>query len=237
LIVTIHQPEYLPWLGFVHKAAMADVIILLDNVQFRKNYFQNRNKIRTSTGYAWITVPIKKHPLNTPICEIEVNNSILWQKKCLKTFFYTYKKSPFFHKYMRELENIYSQKWLLLADLNTHIIKKLFLFFGLETDIVVSTDLGKISGKRDTLLLDLCLKVGATTYISGISGKEYLISAKFERQGIKVVYQEFYHPIYNQLYEPFLHCMSSIDLLFNYGDNSRNILLNDNTPRLDYLIE
>lgn len=237
MIITIHQPEHLPWLGFIHKTSMADVMVLLDNVQFRKNYYQHRNKIRISSGFSWITIPIQKHPLNILINEIKIDNTHKWQKNCWKTLYFNYKKAPYFSRYSRFFEEIYSRSWQFLAELNIKIIKKLLEFFDITTKLIIASELNGVSGKRDDLLLAICKKLGAEKYLSGISGKDYLDIKKFEQAGIKVTFQEFYHPIYRQCYQPFMPCMSSIDLLFNYGEKSKEILLSPGIPRLNYLIE
>jgi hypothetical protein len=121
--------------------------------------------------------------------------------------------------------------------MNIRIIQKLFDYFSISTKLVIASKLNGVSGKRDDLLLAICKKLGAEKYLSGISGKDYLDIKKFEQAGIKVTFQEFYHPIYRQCYQPFMPCMSSIDLLFNYGEKSKDILLSPGIPRLNYLIE
>lgn len=237
MIVTIHQPEHLPWLGFIHKAAQADCLVILDNVQFRKNYFQNRNKVRTASGFSWVTVPVQKSSLNSLINEIKIDNKHRWREKCWKTIYYSYVKASFFENYSNLFESIYFKNWDYLAELNLEIIQNLLKFFDVKTELVIASHIGDISGKSDDLLLSICKKLGAGEYVSGISGKDYLDVEKFEQAGIKVSFQEFYHPIYQQCHEPFMPCMSSMDLLFNYGDKAKDVLFDADTERLDYIIE
>jgi len=232
--IAIHQPEHLPWLGFLHKASLADAFVLLDNVQFRKNYFQNRNRIRTANGSSWLTVPVKRHPLNCLISQIKINNTHNWQDKIFKSISLNYQKAPYFKKYSSFFKETYSLDREFLSELNIHMIRNLLSFFGIKTNLVVASGLSDISGSKGDLLLSICQRLGADEYISGISGREYLDTESFKRSGIKVTFQDFFHPVYQQLYQPFIPCMSGIDLLFNYGDKSQEILLGAKTPRLDY---
>ena len=236
MYITIHQPEHLPWLGFLDKAAQADCIVILDNVQFRKNYFHNRNKVRTASGFSWITVPIKRHESKILINEVEIDNTHKWALKYYKTIFYSYNKAPYFRKYNSYFQSLLQKKWEKLVDLNMELIRFLFSAFNIETEIVMSSALENTRGKGSELLLSICRQLKAKEYLSGISGKEYLDEKCFTSENIRVNYQEFYHPVYKQLYEPFMHCMSSIDLLFLYGEDAPAILFSDKVERLAYLI-
>lgn len=237
MIVAIHQPEHMPWLGFFDKARQADLLVILDNVQFRKNYFQNRNKIRTQQGWAWLTVPVMaKGKSSQLIQDVLVNNAVNWRSKLLKSIFYSYNRAPFFEKYSGFLEQTYNWRRICLADLNEQIIRHIIHQFRIEVRIIRASTLG-VTGSGTDLLLQICQKLNTDIYLSGISGKDYLDESKFTEQGIKVIYQEFYHPIYKQLYEPFLPCMSAIDLLFNYGDKSLDVLKGVGVKRMDTLFE
>lgn len=228
VIVTIHQPEHLPWLGFFHKISQANLFIILDSVQFRKNYFQNRNKIRTANGWTWLTVPVKRKS-NTSIKDVEIDNNQNWRRKCWNSIYFTYKKSPFFGEYGHVLEKFYKQDWINLCELNIHLIEQFFTFLSLEPVILRSSEIG-VQGDGSELILNICKEVDADTYISGIFGNEYLNLSDFKKAGIKVTFQEFHHPMYKQLYEPFIPSMSIIDLLFNYGPDSLDIILGSGVP-------
>lgn len=237
MIVTIHQPEHMPWLGFFDKVRHADTFVLLDNAQFEKNYFQNRNKIRTQKGWSWVTVPvITKGRYPQLINQVEINNNVRWGKKCWMSISMNYSKASFFPQYNNFLKSIYDREWTSLADLNEEIIRYIIHVLGIEVEIIRASELG-VTGRRTDLLLEICQKLNADVYLSGISGKDYLEETKFAEQGIKVIYQEFYHPIYKQLYEPFIPCMSIIDLLFNHGDKSLDILMCIGVERMDTLFE
>lgn len=235
--ITIHQPEHLPWLGFFHKINMADVYVVLDNVQYRHKYFQNRNRIRASSGEVWLNVPIlRKCKRFQLIKEVAINNDIeRWQQKNWKSIYLNYKKAPCFAKYAEYFEELYSKEWQLLVDLNIDIIKNCLQFLGITVQVVYASQL-KVEGRGEQLVLDICKALNADVYISGISGiagkgKDY--KDKFSEHGIKVIYDDFHHPIYKQLYEPFLPCMSIIDLLFNHGDKSLDIINGIGVPVMD----
>jgi len=235
LIVAIHQPEHTPWLGFFDKMRQADMAVLLDNVQFRKNYFQNRNRIRTQQGWTWLTVPVlAKGKSGQLIQDTQINNTVNWQSKVWKSIFYAYNKAPFFDQYSSFLKQVYDKLWTHLADLNEEIIRYIAQELGIQAKVIKASTLGT-TGRSTDLLLEICQKVNADVYLSGISGKGYLEETKFTEQGIKVIYQEFYHPIYKQMYEPFIPCMSIIDLLFNHGDKSLDILKGIGVERMDTL--
>lgn len=230
--VTIHQPEHMPWLGFFHKINMADVFVILDNVQYRKNYFQNRNKIRTAEGWSWLTVPVR-YEFGQQIKEVSIDNSNRrWKKKYWDSIYFSYKKAPFFDRYSDSFKSLLEQQWLHICEFNIAIIIKLLKWLALRPCIIRASEMG-IEGKGTALLLKICQGLGASAYISGISGKDYLNIKDFKEAGIEVVFQEFHHPVYKQLYEPFIPCMSIIDLLFNHGDKSPDIINGIDVPVME----
>lgn len=223
--VTIHQPEHMPWLGFFHKIYMSDVYVVLDNVQFRRRYFQNRNKIRTKNGFQWITIPLKKENRDDLLIKdaLICNDDLRWKEKNIENINYNYRKAPFFKYGWEELNTIYRTNYLHLIDLNLALLNFFLKKLRVKKEIQLGSTL-KVTGFKGELILNICKTLGADTYISGISGKEYLDLKLFYDAGIDVVFQEFHHPIYRQLYDPFIPCMSIIDLLFNYGEKSINII-------------
>jgi len=233
ITITIHQPEHLPWLGFFHKINMAEKTVILDNVQFRKNYFQNRNKVRTSNGWTWITVPVHAKS-TTLINEVRIAADARWKKKWWNTVHLSYAKAPYFNDYSEIIHSIIEHDWKMLSDLNFELIKAIKDMLGIKTEFVKAAELNA-TGKGSSLILDICRKVGAATYIAGISGKDYLVEEDFKKENVNIKYQEFHHPIYKQLYEPFIPCMSTIDLLFNYGDKSLNIINGIGVPVMEEL--
>jgi len=231
LAVTIHQPEFLPWLGFIDKIRQCDIFVLLDSVQFEKNYFQNRNRIRTAWGAAWLTVPIfTKGFFGQTIREVRIQNGESWQKKHVQSLTQHYASAPFFKEYFPGLRELYGQPWDNLAELNISIIRWMAGAFGLSRRFIRSSELN-VSGKRTELLLNICKAIGATSYLSGISGRDYLDEPLFTGAGVAVKYQDFHHPVYPQRYEPFEPLMSGVDLLLNAGPESLRRLVQANETR------
>ena len=224
--ISIHQPVYLPWLGFIEKVTSSEKFVFLDDVQFEKNGFQNRNKIRTYDGEMWLTVPVKVKS-QTLLKDVKINYSTDWINKHKKSIIQNYKKAEFFDNYWFELEKIYDEKFEYLVELNIEVIKFLFDKLKIKTKTLFSSELD-ISDKGSNRILEICKNLNADRYISGISGKKYLLIDDFERQKIKLEFQNFQHPTYEQVFDPFYPNMAMIDLLFNEGDNALKIIKKGN---------
>ena len=226
MIVSIHQPAYLPWLGYLHRIAVSDLYIVLDHVQFEKNSFINRNKVRTKQGWCWLTVPVETKGRfgNLPIREVGIARNIKWADKHWQTICQNYGKSVFFDDHADFLEHIYHQDWAELSPFLQKMTNYLLMSFGIDTQILYSSDLN-VPGSKEELVLNLCRKVGATTYLSGPLGRDYLDVETFSAQGIKVVFDEYEHPIYRQVDQAFEPYMASLDLLCNHGPRSREIMM------------
>ncbi len=223
MIATIHQPQYLPWLGYFDKADRSDVFILLDDVQFKKNDWQNRNKICASQGGQWLTVPVI-HDFGQKINEVKINNKINWRQAHLKALQMNYSKAPFFKEYIGLFEKIYGMEWDFLININIYLIKELIDLLGIQTKIVLSSEF-QVSDERTQRLIDLCESVGADIYLAGADSGNYMDFEKFKKGGVSLMIQDFRHPVYQQRWtKDFLSCMSVVDLAFNYGDKSLTIL-------------
>lgn len=227
MIVTIHQPEHLPWLGFFHKADQADVLVLLDTVQFRKNYVQNRNRILGAGGPMWLTVPVlvKGHMSGT-IASLRINNEVDWRAKHWKSLQHSYGRHPFFAEYREFFEGFYRRRWELLCTLNMAAIDFLLAALSLRKKIIKASDL-PVEGASTELLLAICRHLGATVYLSGPTGRAYLNESSFAQAGIVVRYHQFQHPVYPQLRaKEFVSHLSVVDLLFNAGPRSIDVIRN-----------
>jgi len=225
MILSVHQPHYLPWIGYFHKLEKSDMFVFLDNVQYKKREFQNRNKIKTPDGWTWLTVPVlTKGRYKQLIKEVMVDNSKDWRHEHWKSIKRCYNRAPFFQEYYDVFEELYSQKWERLAELNIHVVKFLMSFLKIETPCFLESkfDIDATSTER---IIQLCKHLKADVYLSGVGGKAYMDEERFKEEGITLRYQEFKHPEYYQLYGNFEPYMSVIDLLFNHGNHSRDLLL------------
>ena len=223
-----HQPQYLPWLGFFDKLARADVFVLLDNVQFKKNEWQNRNRIKTAAGWQWITVPVK-HKFPQTIAEVGVNEAAPWRRKHRAALEANYGKAPYFDAIHRPIADLLDREWSHLAPLNLELIRSLASALGIETPTVLGSE---VRAREDPTLrlVDLCLELGADVYLSGAGGHEYLDAVAFESAGIEVRLQAYEHPTYPQLYGDFEPYMSVVDLLMNCGRESASIIESGRLP-------
>lgn len=221
----VRQPGYLPNLGFFKKIETSDYFVYLDDAQFSKDLFENRNKIRTFSGIRWLTVPLLRPVFKKKLNEVKIANSTEWNVKHKNIIKENYQNAPYFSQYWDPIEQILSKKWEKLIDLNLELIQYFNLVLGLSTKTIKSSKL-TISSTKSSRLLEICKKLNATTYISGESGKNYLDESIFQASEIKVLYERFQHPTYHQLHGGFIPNMSIIDLLFNEGDNSKQILRN-----------
>ena len=226
--IAIHQPEHLPWLGYLDKARHADEFIFLDTVAFKKNYYENRNRIRTPQGWAWVTVPVLlKGRFGQSFLDVEINNQARWAEVYWRTILQNYSRAPFWKMYGPVLEELLLRPWEKLVDLNLALIEWVWRAFGIATPTRRASALG-VCGKKSELLLDICRKTGATVYLSGPSGKDYLEQSLFADAGIGVEFHEFHHPEYPQRFSPFVPGMACIDLLLNEGPEGIRRL--DNVP-------
>ena len=165
MIAGIHQPHYLPWLRYIDKIARSDVFVLLDSVQYTKNGWQNRNKIKSTQGWMYLTVPVLD-AFGRPITEVRINNQTRWRDKHWAALVTNYSRAPFFGRYRELLEPTYREQWDLLHDLSVHTLELLLSALGIRTPLVRSSTLG-VSGSGTELLANICAKLGATTYLSG----------------------------------------------------------------------
>lgn len=225
MIVTIHQPEHLPWLGYMHKMALADRYVLLDATQYRHQYFQNRNRIVGNQEPLWLTVPVQKRQTRYGlISEQRIDHSHPWRDKYLKSVEYQYHRHPYFETYFPELVTILGQEPEHLVSLNYALLDFFRRAFGIATPLLLSSSLGVV-GQKTELIHDLCLKTDATVYLSGPSGRDYLDETPFRHSGLEVWYHDFAHPTYPQhRKKEFVSHLSALDMLMNCGPDSRSLL-------------
>ena len=235
MIVAIHQPHFLPWLGFLQRMAQADVFVLLDHVQFERRNYQNRTMIRMDGEARWSTVPVIQRSQKERIVEKLVDNRLGgargWGPGHLRTLKHAYRDAPFLGHYAPQLRNVFEAEWERLVDLNQAALDFLREAFDIRTPLVRSSELD-VEGARGELILDICRAVGADTLLAGMGGSRgYLDTGAFARAGVRVEFQQFRHPVYRQCGpQPFLPGLSAVDALFNCGPVSRAMLLGAVTP-------
>jgi hypothetical protein len=230
LIVAVHQPQYLPWLGYFDKMRRADVFCYLNDVQFKKNEWQNRNRIKTAQGWQWLTVPVCYH-FPEKINEVEINNAAGWQKKHLLALVTNYSRAPFYESYRAIFEDTFSREWKFISELNIHLLEHLRAALQIdEKPTVISSDLD-LREEPTNRLIDICKVVGADTYLAGKDGVHYMDLKRFEKSEIDVIIQDFKHPVYEQLFGDFESHLSIVDLLFNCGPESMRVIEKANEGR------
>jgi hypothetical protein len=227
MTVSAHQPHFLPWLGYFNKVAKSDVFIWLEDVQFRKNYFQNRTRIKGNQDELWLTLSVKKGSLHANINEIELVKNRDFQKitKTIKNY---YSKAPFFESHFKEIKNIINNSNDSLNDLNFDLFIYLLKVLEIKTEIIKSAELQIKEKDANNRLIEICKKVNATKYIAGKGGRNYMNEAHFKEYNIDVIWQEF--PIneikYQQAKGDFVEGLSILDVLFNIGKEKTKELVN-----------
>lgn len=216
----IHQLQYWPGLRFFAKMRATDIFIYLDDVQFEKREFQNRNRIRTARGWQYLTAPvISKGRFSQKINEVELDNSATWRADHLRALKLNYARAPFYREYLPGLEALYAREYRRLAELALATQDFLRDGFGIKTPIKFSSGF-KVSEASSARLVSLCAAAGADGYLSGAGGKNYLDTGAFSGAGIKLSWQEFAPREYPQAFPGFKPDMSALDLLLNCGPRS-----------------
>jgi hypothetical protein len=223
MIVAVHQPQYLPWLGYFDKMVKADVFCYLDNVQYKKNEWQNRNRIKTAGGWQWLTVPVT-YRFPQKINRVGIDRTTPWPKKHLQAMTTSYRRAPFYDEYMRLFEAVLKEDWGYLSALNVALAEALRRALGIGTKTVIASELTALREDPTDRLIDICRCFGADTYLAGQGGADYMDVSRFNDSGIRVKFQAFAHPVYPQLYGDFVSHLSVIDLLFNRGPESLPVI-------------
>jgi hypothetical protein len=220
MIVSGHQPEYLPYFGFFCKLIHADVFVFVDHVQFMQKGFHNRNYIRSATDKILLTVPvITAGRWRQAIRDVEIHNEVAWARRHWKSIALNYRKAPFFEACGGPIEAVYSRSWRWLVDLNAELISAVMEILGIKKKVVFSSELG-VSGQKTDLLVDICRAVGADTYLSGAGARRYVDEEKFRDAGLAHEILDARAPVYEQCHTGFVPNVAVIDLLFNCGPAS-----------------
>ncbi len=235
--VSIHQPCFLPWLGYLQRMASADVFVLLDHVQFERANYQNRTRIRARSGVPgrpdearWLTVPVLQRSRSERIADKEIDNhgegARHWSAVASATLRHAYRDAPFFAAHFRAVDEVLHAGWRRLSELDEALLGVLREAFDIRTPLVRSSELD-VRGAKSDLVLDICRALGADEFLGGLGGsRRYLDTAAFAAAGVRVIWQDFRYPVYPQRGDgPFLHGLSSLDLLFNCGPAGRRLFI------------
>ena len=230
MIVAAHQPHYLPWLGYLDKLAKADVFVVMDDLQYESQNYQNRQRLRLPTGPAWLTVPLEHGAQTDRICDKRIDNTGSdkqhWQRRHWLTIENNYSRTRYFARYAEELREVYTRTWDRLLDLDLKLLSLARTWLAIETPVVLASSLG-LAGHKTERLVDMCTKLGARSYLSGRGGSQsYLDVAQLDRAGVGVSWQCFVHPVYPQRYSErgFDAHLGFLDLMFNCGPRSLDAL-------------
>ena len=230
MIVAAHQPHYLPWLGYLDKLAKADRFVLMDDLQYEDQNFQNRQRVKLDQGPHWLVVPLVRGAQSERILDKRIDNSARgrhhWQARTWRTLVVHYGRSPHFHAYARDLEHVFTRRWEWLLDLQLHTLALACGWLGIATPIVRASTLN-LRGAKTERIADFCQKLGAKIYLTGGGGSTgYLDTGALAARGITTVWQKFEHPRYPQRYPAcgFVSHLGFLDLVLNCGSESAAVL-------------
>jgi len=227
ITIAVHQPNYLPWVGYFHKIAQVDVFVLLDSVQYpRGRSVAKRNRIKTAQGVQWLTVPVSlpKGAHGEATYRDVILRDDRWKKTHLKTLRVNYGRAPHFHPHFDRIEEILLQP-RPFVEMNVALIRYFLSQLGIDTPLYRLSELPEVTGRKSELIVNICRHFGADVYLSGQGARKYNDEALFAANDIRLAYQEFTCPPYPQLFGEFVPDLSIVDLLFNCGPESGAILL------------
>jgi len=226
-LVVIHQPDFMPYIGFFDRLVQADIYVVLDNVQYargNRDHWTNRDRIKTKKGESWITVSVQKKPRGTKINEILLSEDFDWREKCKNLLKENYGRAKYYDELMPYVEEMFDYWCGYLMDFNLNIINIINKLLDIHVETISASAI-KAHGCKDELLIDIMKRLRQTRYLSGMGAKAYCNEKLYEQSGIRIIWQEFEHPVYPQLFGDFVPYLSIIDLLCNCGiDISRKIV-------------
>lgn len=225
MIVACHQPNFLPWIGFFYKALAADLVVLLDDVQFARGFtWVNRNRVKCDQGELWLTVPVKKKGRGgQKIGEVEICYESNWPRKFSQSIAQNYAHAPYFDEHRAFLKDLLQRHGKKLADLNIAAIYYLMGNLGIHNKVVLQSSL-HIQSHGSDLLAKVSKETGADVYLTSLVSKKYLDENIFAQQGVAIRFFKFIPPVYPQLWGEFIYNLSSLDLFLNCGGKSLEII-------------
>jgi hypothetical protein len=215
----------MPWPGFFYKALKADILVLLDNVQFPfGTSWTNRNRIKNKGGYLWLSVPVWKRGRGKQLInEVEICNERDWQKKHYLSLIHAYMKAPYFSDHLDFFKEIFNKKWKRLLDLNIVLLKYLFESLGIKKDMILCSSLN-INARKQGLLIKICKQLNANCYVNLTTSKKYIDESLFQSENIDVKFFSYRPLVYPQLWGDFISNLSTIDLLLNCGNRALAVI-------------
>lgn len=230
-VVSIMQPAYLPWIGYFELMDRSDLFVLLDDVQFVRKSWQQRNRIKGPQGVVWLTVPVlSKGRRFQPICDVEIDVGQNWAKKHFKSLSVAYAGSPFLQDYLPGIAEIYDRPWTKLRELNTALLLFMKQAMGVHTPLVFSSSLECRKGKNERII-DICKHLSADVLYDAYGAKDVIDVDTVQSEGLRVIFQEYEHPVYRQMHGEFVSHLSAIDLLFNEGPTCSEIMRSGSRSR------
>jgi len=223
MIVAAHQPHYMPWLGYLDKMAKADLFVVMDDLQYEAQNFQNRQRLKLNHGAKWVTVPLLANGQCARIVDMKIDNAGRggrhhWQARTWRTLEVHYGATPGFARVAAELEDVYIRRWDWLLDLDLHVLDLARRWLAITCPIVRSSSLA-LRGAKTARIADMCHRLGAAVYLSGRGGSQgYLDTDALARAGITTLWQRFEHPVYPQRYGGFVSHLGFLDLVLNCGE-------------------
>lgn len=225
VLVSAHQPAYLPWPGLLAKVRDSDLFVILDTVQASKGDFSNRNRIKAQNGVQWLTVPVYG-PRSLPFRQVRIDQTKRWKRKHWRTVELAYAKAPYWDYYRDTITSLLSTSWPMLVDLDEYLFRWMLKEFGITTQVVKASVLTGVNGVTgSTMLLQICRATNADGFLFGSMGRNYADLDAFDRAGIATWFQRYQPREYPQLHGAFVPGLSALDMLLNVGPEKARELL------------
>ncbi len=224
--IAICQPNFLPWLGYFEMADRVDTFVMLDDVQYVRREWMNRNRFLSNSehGWQWLSVPLVKSPRETLIRDMVPLVDEGWRARMTRTLLHSYARTPFFDRYVPEVFDLIMSPWESLASLNVATIRLIASWMEIPANLVMASDLD-IPGRKDEKLAAICEYLGTKVYLANAGSRPYIKMSTFHQRGIGFVFQDYRHPVYSQGDRPFVSHLSALDALFWHGPRAREIML------------
>lgn len=233
-VISIIQPVYLPWLGYFEQMALADVFVAMDDVQYTPRDWRNRNRIKNASGSMWLTVPVRQHSRAARINEIKLNYDHDWRRRHLRAIEVNYRGCVGFEPLFSEMERTFAAAPSMLVDLDLDLISVVGRFLGIRTPVYRSSDVprnaGQDRGDTNDRIIEICRHFDSNVLYDGARAADFIDVERFQRAGIRVLFQDYCHPRYPQRFGEFISHQSTVDLIMNVGVDAPRILRSSPTP-------